>query len=174
MTFTDIPATLPIVTTPINRLRLRHQEVIRLAFAGTSNVAIAESVGLTYSSVIAILRSPLAQAELARLKSLADEKLADVPLRARVAMQLTEAAVSSVRVNRSLMEDSKVRPSVRSGIARHFMDRVIFQTDGSGDGGGYRAILEKLTAIERGLGTPSIGVEDAEIVHPNGFDESAA
>lgn len=133
----------------IQELNLRHREIIRFAFAGMESTRIAEQVGLTPETVRAILRSPLAQAEIARLSDLADDAATNVPMKVRLVNELSRAGESALRINTALMEDPGVDPRVRAGIGRHFLDRVVFGREDDSREGGYRDILRSLDRIEK-------------------------
>ena len=60
----------------VNKLRPRHYAALHLALLGRSHVEIAFRVGMTPGHVGDLLRSPLARAELGRLRTTAETKLA--------------------------------------------------------------------------------------------------
>jgi len=101
------------------------------------------------ASVGCILRSPAAQAELARLANLAVDKSTDIPGRVALHHQLAGAAVEAVHINRTLMKDPFVKAETRSRIGQHFMDRVLFNKRDSEDESqeSYRSILRRLDKI---------------------------
>jgi predicted transcriptional regulator len=136
----------------IKVLRPRHQEVIRLAFLGRSNVEIASAVGISTAAVSCVLRSPLAQAEIARFTREAEERIVNVPLRARMMSEIEGASVEALRLNRTLMNEQKIDTKLRVGIAKHFMDRGLFEKDGDEQEGSYREILRKLDDVQKQLG----------------------
>jgi hypothetical protein len=128
------------------RLQPKHLRVLHLALQGASNVEIAAAVGLRRETVSRILNSPPGQAELARLR---DEA------RARLDAQLERIGQEAVAINQSLMRDAQVPPRVRATIARHFMDRVVFERAEEPEGS-YRDLLRKLDEWER---RPQVAVQ---------------
>lgn len=136
----------------IKTLRPRHQEVIRLAFLGRSNVDIASAVGVSPGAVACILRSPLAQAEIARFTKEAEERIINVPLRARLMSEIEGASAEALKLNRRLMNEPTIDTKLRVGIAKHFMDRGLFEHDGDEQEGSYREILRKLDDVQKQLG----------------------
>jgi hypothetical protein len=132
----------------------RHREVIRLTILGWSPIRIAAAVGLQPVSVKAILRAPLVQAEMERLQDEADRLTVNVPLRAQVEGELRGATVQALRLNRRLMADGNVDARTRSNVAKHFMDRVLFDIDNDSaeKNSGYREILRKLDEVDKSLG----------------------
>jgi len=140
------------VSYDIKELTLRHKEVIRLAFVGKSAVEIAGVVGMDRTAVSAILRSPLARLELDRLTAAAEEKIVNVPARAALMSELSGCGVEAVRINRNLMKDDAVQPRTRASIARHFMDRIIFdQAPENEKRESYREILRRLDTVQASL-----------------------
>ena len=133
-------------------LMARHREIIRLTILGWSTLRIAASVGLSVATVRSILRAPLVQAELERLQDEADRLTVNAPLRAQVEGELRGATVQALRLNRKLMNDPSVDARTRSSVARHFLDRVLFENDGSDTGSSYREILKKLDEVDKALG----------------------
>lgn len=132
----------------IRDLKPKHRQMLLMALAGADQNAIAEHFGYTKSAVSCIMRSPIARAEIARMQQAAVGQIVELPQRVVMQQQLNEAAQESVKLNRAIMRDPHVRPETRSRIASHFMDRVIFQDDGTGQGGSYREILKKLDALK--------------------------
>jgi hypothetical protein len=135
-------------------LMARHREIIRLTILGWSTLRIAASVGLSPYQVRAILRAPLVQAELERLQDEADRLTVNVPLRSQVEGELRGATVQAMRLNRKLMSDPAVDARTRSNVAKHFMDRVLFDVDSDNGerGTGYREILKRLDEVDKALG----------------------
>jgi len=134
----------------VKPLNNRHHEIIRLAFLGKTNVQIAGVVGITPPAVGCVLRSPMAQAELARLRHGAEENLVNVPLRARLMEDLVGAGTEAVRLNRGLMNEPTIDVKTRARIATHFMDRIVFdQRPEDAREGSYRDILRSLSDINQ-------------------------
>lgn len=145
----------------VKRLNIRHHEVIRRAFLGEKQVEIAAAMGLTPMAISCLLNSPLAQAEIARLKDQADEKITDVPLRVALAEELAKAGMEAVTINRAIMNDRTVDVKVRARVGAHFMDRVVFQKGPDDEEeGSYRAILKSVSNIERQLLDKTVQVID--------------
>jgi hypothetical protein len=121
----------------VNKLRPRHYTALHIALLGRSHVDIAFRVGMTPGHVGDVLRSPLAQAELVRLRAAAEARLATVPLEA-------------LAVTRELMNDEGVPAAVRARIACHLLDRIIFDRQAVDDEQQvtYRDILRKLDALD--------------------------
>jgi hypothetical protein len=130
-------------------LSLRHQEIIRLAFSGLSMKEIALQTGISYNAVMAVLKSELAQAELARLTSKAEDSLTNVPMKVRLINELTTAGTDALHVTHGLLRDERIDPRVRAGIGRHLLDRIVFGHQEESAEGGYREILRSLDRIER-------------------------
>lgn len=139
-------------------LSQRHREIIRLAFLGRTNTEIAERMDMDKGSIGLILRSPLAQAELARLNSKAEAILVNTPLRVALDEDLRAAATESLRLNRAILNDPAVDVRVRSKTAQHFMDRVIFQENPDEKESSYRDILRRLDAIDRNVRLNGTGI----------------
>lgn len=136
----------------------RHREIIRLAFLGRTNVEIAERMSMDRGSVGLILRSPGAQAELARLNAKAETILVNTPLRVALDKDLRDAATESLRLNRSVLNDPSVDMKVRTRTAQHFMDRIIFSEGPDQEESSYRDILRRLDAIDRNVRLNGTGI----------------
>lgn len=137
----------------VKKLRNRHYEIIRLAFMGEKQGDIAVAVGISQSAVSCILTSPLAQAELARLRSRSEEKLVDMPIHLRLRRQLEQAAVDSLAVNHAIVRNAEVSVETRRRAASHFLDKVVFsQEQEDKQEASYKDILRSLSTIERQLG----------------------
>ena len=139
-------------------LSQRHREIIRLAFLGRTNVEIAERMSMDRASIGLILRSPMAQAELARLNAKAETILVNTPLRVALDKDLRDAATESLRLNRSVISDPTVDMRVRTKTAAHFMDRIIFAEGPDEHEGSYRDILRRLDAIDRNVRLSGTGI----------------
>lgn len=139
-------------------LTQRHREIIRLAFLGRTNTEIAERMDMDRGTIGLILRTPLAQAELARLNSKAEAILVNTPLRVALDEDLRAAATESLRINRAILNDPTVDVRVRSKTAQHFMDRVIFQENPDEKESSYRDILRRLDAIDRNVRINGTGI----------------
>src|SRR4030095_1051411 len=158
------------------KLRPRHSEVIRLCHEGMTHVRIGELVGMSSIAVGMILRSPLAQAELARLKHAADLRSIDTPLRVREALEIDRAALDALRFNADLVRDPLVDKKLRAKVATHFLDRVVFDKSPSETEGSYREILRSLNEIEKHIGdrpTPVVYDTKGGVARENGKAEEA-
>jgi IS30 family transposase len=143
-----------------NSLRTRHHEILRLHFLGRSNREIAMSLNLHPQTITCILKSPLAQAELTRLKAEAEKSLVNVPLRQQLLNDLNGSAMEALHLRRGLMNDNNINLGVRERISQHFMDRVIFpKNEEDSTEGSYRDILRKMSEIERKLGMNAVPIE---------------
>ena len=104
-----------------------------------------------------VLRSPLAQAELRRMNDEARRIVTNLPLRVALNDRLGVAADDAVEVNHDLMLDPAVPARTRATIARHFMDRVVFdKKDDDNREESYRTILRQLGDIKQTLGGASM------------------
>lgn len=130
-----------------SRLRIRHGEILRLAFQGLSNNQIAAQVGASPATVSCVLRSPVAKAELARMAQKAEESLTDVPAKVRVMAELNGFGIEAMRLRRQLMNDNGTDLRIREKISGHIMDRVLFNKDAEGDGGSIRDVLRRLDEV---------------------------
>ena len=137
----------------VKELAQRHQTIIRLSFAGMTGAAIAGQIGMTREAVAAVLSSPLAQQALARLNEKAEEAVVNLPARIRLQAELQGAGEDALRLNRSIIKDDQADLRIRARVATHFLDRVVFEYDETGEKeGSYRAILRGLNEIQRSLG----------------------
>lgn len=166
------------VWTP-TKLNSAHHEMIRWAFLGLTQEEIAEKVGMSKLAVQMVLASPLAQAELKRMQSEAQKVVVEAPLRIVLQERLATAAKDAVAVNHTLMLDEGVPARTRAGIARHFMDRMVFEKDEEGEReDSYRNILRQLGDIKKTLGESSMllppvnGDVVEDVKHDNGNGDS--
>ena len=128
----------------------RHSEIIRLKFLGMKHVDIAAAMNLSEATVGHLLKSPLAEAELERLKTRAEESVTNVPLRVKLLQDLNDSTADSLRINREILRDKTVNPAIRSRVGMHFMDRVLFNKGSQEDQeGSYRDVLRRLDTIQR-------------------------
>lgn len=132
----------------LKRLQTRHHEVLRLSIAGLKNTEIGHIVGLSPVAVSCILRSPIAQAELRRLKDMADESATNIPLKIALANELKQFGKEALIVQRGILNDSKVDLKLRSKVAAHAMDKIIFAGSEDEDrGGSIRDVLRTLDKV---------------------------
>jgi hypothetical protein len=131
--------------------------MIRMAFSGVPYVEIADRLGMSAQAVGLVMRSPLAQAELRRMQATASDIMTNLPLRVALNDRLGVAADDAVVVNHNLMLDEAVPARTRASIARHFMDRVVFDKgDEDNREESYRTILRQLGEIKQTLGSASM------------------
>lgn len=121
--------------------------MIRLAFQGVSNQAIAAQVGCSPASVSAVLRSPIAKAELARMAAKAEDKLTDIPAKVRLMNEMQGMAVDAFRLRRQWMNNDALDIKVRARISEHVLDRVVFNENDDTRGGSIRDILRRLDDV---------------------------
>lgn len=134
------------------KLNLRHYEIIRLAFLGLKQPQIANRLGLHYLTVKLVLESPLAQAELATMIDQARRLAIDSPLRAEMATELDKAARTSLKWRAGVLDDPNAPMVVKERVSKHFLDRVVFDTDDDGTKATYREILRKVDEVSRAMG----------------------
>jgi len=158
----------------IKTLRTRHHEVIRLAFQGLTHKMIGSTVGMSPAAVGCVLRSPLALAELARLRDAAEEKLTNVPLKARMVAELNGFGREAFVLQRNLMRDPKMDVKLRSKIAAHAMDRIIFDKgDEDERGGSIRDVLRRLDDVADALKEAKV-VQVIDVMAPTPIEEELA
>lgn len=134
-------------------LMARHREILRLTLLGWSAMRIAAHIGISSTGVRAVMRSPLMQAELEKMQEEADRLTVNTPLRAQVEAELRGSTIEALRLNRRLMNDTSTDAKLRSNIAKHFMDRTLFEVDADGEKqSSYREILRRLDEVDRSLG----------------------
>jgi len=137
----------------VQELTERHQQIIRLRFAGLLEIDIAGRLGVARETVVAVLNSPLAKTELARLGVRAEEILTNVPLQLELQADLRSAGREALHINRTIMKDDEADKRVRASIGRHFLDRIVFEMEPEEEReGSYRQILRGLSEIQRSLG----------------------
>jgi len=146
------------------KLNGRHREVLRLHVLGLSGVEVAARVNLTPQAIYCILRSPLAQAEVAKLQHKADEKTIDVPTRAAFQASLEDIGREAVDVNRTIMKGASEN-KLRAKIAQHFMDRIVFKKDVDDAEVSYRDILRQLDQIGKGV---TVNIQNNVVTAPAG------
>lgn len=117
----------PIVAGAIQRVLPRHFQIIDLAVAGHDNITIAKAVGTSQSQVNLVLRSPVAQAEIARRRRESTEaevlgldRSAIVGKARSILDQASQAAAATLE-NELLAE----KPEVRIKAANSILDRAL-------------------------------------------------
>ena len=154
------------------KLRTNHHEILRLSFIGKSNKDISEIVGISPVAISCILRSPLARAELERMRLKAEESITNIPLRTRLQDELNSGAEEALRLERAIIRDKNAELKVRQKSAHHLVDRVLFNKDvDTGESTeSYRDILRKLDAIERK--SNSVTVVQQTVIQTNNDSDS--
>ncbi len=117
----------PIVAGSIQRIIPRHFQIIDLAVAGHDNTTIAKTVGTSIGQVNLILRSPVAQAEIARRRKESTEAdilgldRSAVVGKARSILDQASQAAAATLENELLAE----KPEVRIKAANSILDRAL-------------------------------------------------
>lgn len=136
----------------VAKLNARHHEIIRLAHQGMKHAEIAAMVGVTKGAVSCILRTPLARAEMARLKEMSEASATNVPMKVQLANELNEVGFEALRLNRQIMNDVKVDVRERRRVATHFLDRIVFnKQDDDAEAASFRDLLRSAKAIEASI-----------------------
>lgn len=150
----------------IKRLKPRHHEIIRLTFQGVAPDIIASTIGVSPFTVRVILKSPLAQAELARLTAKAEEKLTDIPMKARMLSEINGYGIDSLRLARRVVNDTNIDIRTRSRLAMHGMDRAIFDKMGEDERPtSIRDVLRRLDEVADTIRNSTlIPIQGAEVV----------
>lgn len=108
----------------LQKLRTQHHKVIQLSFEGTPNGLIATEMNMTPANVRNILGSPLAQAELSRLRQKAEvETVSRVVERGNDAREVLDA--NSHNASKILVEGLlDMDPKIRLSSAESILDRT--------------------------------------------------
>lgn len=138
----------------LRELKDRHHTILRLASEGKKNVEIADILGMSPVTVSCVLRSPLARAELSRLRQKLEEaliaKAPTLPIAERLRDELEQGAEEAVRHNLGVLRSPHVDVKVRTRAAMHFMDKVIFkEQETNANEVSYKEILRGVADIER-------------------------
>ena len=134
----------------MKKLMPRHREILRRVALGQNYVTIAEELDMHPLSISLIMRSPLAQFELEKLQAMADEVVVNTPLRVEKAKEIREAGKLALQHNTDLMSDANVDVKVRASVARHFLDRAVFDVPTETEKDiSFRELLKSMNAIER-------------------------
>jgi hypothetical protein len=152
----------------LQKLRPRHHEILRLLFLGMNHKEVAERLGITPVTVGIVMNSPLARYELEKLKAEADKNVVNVSKRAEAVAELQNAGMEAIKLNRRVMNSSKVDVKIRTRVATHFMDRVVFEKVDKEDEVkvSYRDILRGLGRLEERLSTTTIITEATNVNDP--------
>jgi hypothetical protein len=131
-------------------LRTAHREILRRVFLGEPLNEVAVAVGMPYTTVRFITRSPLFQAALAEMQREADGKVIDTAQRMRMERDLTNAAEAGIPVALKAMTESQ-SPATRAKIAFGFLDRAGLSPSRKVEEKreGFREMLERLDEMER-------------------------
>lgn len=117
-----ILAEAPKVGPSIERLKERHFEIMRRLVAGELQTDIAASLGMTNSWISIVIASPVFQAELEKLRAVANAEACDVGSRitklAPDAMAVLERAIRAKGVEQQLSTMQQV------SVARDVLDRA--------------------------------------------------
>lgn len=143
----------------LQSLKARHLEIIRRAAKGQKNVEIATALNLHPITVSCVLRSPLAQAELSRLKEVLEQRLPEMPIYERLRDKLEAAATEALTLNAEVLKSNLVDIKVRTRVASHFLDKVVFkeQEDDTKEAS-YKDILRSVSNIEQQLRQSTVQV----------------
>ena len=125
---------------------------------GESAISIAQTLNLSVGGVRLILKSTLAQEELARMRAVANEKVLDVPFRIRRIHELNAAAEDSLRLNHNVVNDGSVDMRTRTRVASHFLDKIAFSDINDEKEGSFRDILRSLATIEKQIASGATSV----------------
>ena len=142
------------------QLSTRHQQILRYVFEGMSNLQIAALLGMKPATIGVIKKSPIFRGELARLQEQAEKSMTNMPVRLALVQELNGFGIEALRLNRQLMNDQTLGVKLRSKIATHAMDRIVFgkHADEDGETKNYRDVLSKLNEVsaqlKRSLVTP--------------------
>lgn len=149
----------------VKTLRDRHHAILRLAAEGRKNVEIAQLLNLSSVTVSCILRSPLAKAELARLRQKLEAELS-IPLAERLKARLEEGATMALEQNIAIMKSPIVDVKVKARVGMHMLDRVVFkEVEDDTKETSYRDILRSLSNVEKQLQNSTvIPVQGARVI----------
>jgi len=134
------------------KLQTKHHEILRRAHIGQSNKDIAAELGIHPVTVGLILKSSLAKAELARMKTTDIEKTANTPARIRLVKEINEAAEKSLRYHLQVLNDEVIvdeKSKVR--ISNLHVAEGIYKTEVSQDATSFRDIIRGLSVVEQAL-----------------------
>lgn len=152
----------------LKHLASRHHAILRDSVLGLSNTEIAIKYNMHPLTISCILRSPLARAEAARLRALAEKvQLVDNrPIDERLKERLEKAAEQALETNVHIMNSPLTDVKVKARVASHFLDKVIFkQQEDTEKETSYRDILRSVAGIEAQLRASTvIPVKDAKVI----------
>lgn len=133
-------------------LRTSHREILRRVFLGEALNDVAVAVGMPYSTVRFLTRSPLFQAALAEMQREADGKVIDTAQRMRMERDLTNAAELGIPVALKAMNESQ-SPATRAKIAFGFLDRAGMSPSRKVEEKreGFREMLERLDQMQQNM-----------------------
>lgn len=135
----------------------RHREILRRVALGQTYVTIAEELDMHPLTISLIMRSPLAQFELEKLQATADEVVTNVPLRVEKAREIREAGRIALQHNTDILTDATVDVKVRANVARHFLDRAVFDVPTEREKDiSFRDLLKSMNEIERQINARTI------------------
>ena len=149
----------------MKKLMPRHREILRRVALGQTYVTIAEELDMHPLTISLIMRSPLAQFELEKLQATADEIVTNVPLRVEKAREIREAGRIALQHNTDILTDSTVDVKVRANVARHFLDRAVFDVPTEREKDiSFRDLLKSMNEIERQINARTVEGRH-EIIH---------
>lgn len=138
----------------VQRLLQRHYKIIDLAAAGHDVKTIAETLGMKPHSVGLILKSPLVQHELAKVRQRSKESeilgMDREALRGKTLSILEQASVKAAEVVQELLDD--VNPTVRLRASDSILDRIFGnQKDGHGASTVINITAENIQLLHQAL-----------------------
>lgn len=135
----------------VQRLQVRHHEILRYKLAGYNNTEISEIVGCSRETVQAVVRSPLFVAELnRRMKEKNEEALDDekdaFESKARMILRSNAEKAATVQVDLLESEDDSVRLRSSNSILDRALGKVSENGSGAMPNGVGVQISEKLAS----------------------------
>jgi HEAT repeat protein len=149
----------------VQRLLQRHYKIIDLAAAGHDVKTIAETLGMKPHSIGLILKSPLVQHELAKVRKQSKESevlgMDREALRGKTLSILEQASVKAAEVVQELLED--VNPTVRLRASDSILDRVFGnQKDGHGMSTVINITAENVQLLHQALKESEYAVQNVK------------
>lgn len=129
----------------LKKIGPRHEEIMRRLLAGARQKDIAIAMNYTYSRLSIIINSPMFQERLQDLEKETTERL--VALHGDLKMAYRADSKEAYEVQKDLMRNENVNPSVRNDIAGQIQDRAGYDRKGIKDAG---QVIIVTTNIDRG------------------------
>ncbi len=129
----------------LKKIGPRHEEIMRRLLAGARQKDIAIAMNYTYSRLSIIINSPMFQERLQDLEKETTERL--VERHGDLKMEFRADSKEAYEVQKSLMRNDNVNPSVRNDIAGQVLDRAGYDRKGMKDAGQNIVVI---TNIDRG------------------------